>query len=109
MSTSSTTSQLRPPRLAPTEALILQLLAGHGEMYGLQLVHESDGELKRGTVYVTLGRMEERGLVASRAERRGPPTPGLPRRLYQPTALGLQVLQTWARLAAVLAGEKVPS
>ena len=53
------------PRLSPKEALILDLLRG-GEMYGLELVTSSDGALKRGTVYVTLGRMEEKGLIVSR-------------------------------------------
>ena len=32
-------------------------------MYGLELVTESEGALKRGTVYVTLGRLEEKGYV----------------------------------------------
>ena len=34
--------------------------------YGLDLVAESRGKLKRGSVYVTLGRMEQKGLVRSR-------------------------------------------
>src|SRR5207253_3377248 len=44
------------------ERLILELLASEGPMYGLQLVEQSGGGLKRGTVYVTLGRMEAKGL-----------------------------------------------
>lgn len=98
-----TPSPARPPRLAPTEALILRLLAEHGELYGLQLVQASGGDLKRGTIYVTLGRMEQRGIVASREQPRAVPAPGMPRRLYKPTAQGLHVLATWQRLAAVLA------
>ena len=43
---------------------ILELLASEGPMYGLQIVEQSGGALKRGTVYVTLGRMEAKGLVA---------------------------------------------
>ena len=39
-------------------------------MYGLQLVEQSEGALKRGTVYVTLGRMEAKGLVESEQESR---------------------------------------
>jgi len=73
------------------EAVILELLASGGERYGLELVEASDGRLKRGTVYVTLGRMEDKGLVESRQEDR-PGESGLPRRLYRPTALGRRAL-----------------
>ena len=79
------------PRLSPKEALILGLMRG-GEMYGLELVTASDGALKRGTVYVTLGRMEDKGLVISRTEDSPPLSGGLPRRLYKPTAYGRQLL-----------------
>ena len=74
------------PRLSPKEALILDLLRG-GEMYGLELVTSSDGALKRGTVYVTLGRMEEKGLIVSRIGDEAPALGGLPRRVYKPTAV----------------------
>src|SRR4051812_3180446 len=52
--------------LSAKESLILDLLTEHDELYGLQLVAESKRKLKRGTVYVTLGRMEEKGYIASR-------------------------------------------
>jgi PadR family transcriptional regulator PadR len=79
------------PRLSGTEQLILTLLASD-EMFGLQLVAESKGALKRGTVYVTLGRMQDKGLVESWTETQQPGAIGLPRRLYRPTAHGLRVL-----------------
>lgn len=79
------------PRLSPKEALILDLLRA-GEMYGLELVTASDGALKRGTVYVTLGRMEEKGLIVSRIGDETPALGGLPRRVYKPTAYGKQLL-----------------
>jgi PadR family transcriptional regulator PadR len=91
------------PTLSHKEALILQLLGRSREMYGLELVSASDGALKRGTVYVTLGRMEEKGYVASRLDDSSPPGGGLPRRLYAPTALGRQVLSAWAMAARRLA------
>jgi DNA-binding PadR family transcriptional regulator len=72
------------------EALILDLLAARGATYGLDLVEASGGRLKRGSVYVTLGRMEQKGLVVSRLDER--PGEGPPRRLYEPTALGLRAL-----------------
>jgi DNA-binding PadR family transcriptional regulator len=76
--------------LSPLELLILQLIADRGPTYGLDLVARSRRRLKRGSVYVTLGRMEEKGLVTSRVEeRRGE---GPPRRLYEPTAMGLRAL-----------------
>jgi len=80
-----------PPSLSEKTALVLRLLV-QGEMYGLQLVDASAGQLKRGTVYVTLGRMEQRGLVVSRQEPRHPGAIGLPRRLYAPTELGRAAL-----------------
>jgi PadR family transcriptional regulator PadR len=92
----------RPLTLSPKEKLILELLAVNGEMYGLQLVSGSKRRLKRGTVYVTLGRMEEKGYLTSRPEEQSPGTGGLPRRLYQPTALGRSVLKAWSTAAAEL-------
>lgn len=71
--------------LANSESLILDLLTSRGACYGLQLVDASNGVLKRGGIYVTLGRMEEKGLVTSAPGEGG-------RRLYEPTALGLRSL-----------------
>lgn len=82
------------PRLSSTEYLILEHLSDE-EMFGLQLVEQSDGALKRGTVYVTLGRMQDKGYVESRTENQPPGAIGLPRRLYKPTAYGLRVLKAW--------------
>lgn len=94
----------RVPSLSSKEALILKLLCEGGEMYGLQLVAQSHGELKRGTVYVTLGRMEDKGYIGSRQETRPEGAIGLPRRLYSPTARGAEVLRAWQRAALALAG-----
>jgi DNA-binding PadR family transcriptional regulator len=86
------------PRLSSTERLILELLAGD-EMFGLQLVEQSNGALKRGTVYVTLGRMQDKGYVESWAVKQPPGAIGLPRRLYRPTPYGLRVLEAWEAAA----------
>lgn len=83
------------PRLSATERLILELLADEGELFGLQMVERSAGRLKRGTVYVTLGRMAEKGYVKSRQEAPGTGAIGLPRRLYRPTAYAARVLASW--------------
>jgi DNA-binding PadR family transcriptional regulator len=87
------------PSLSSRESLILELLVGEGEMYGLQMVARSRRRLKRGTIYVTLGRMEEKGYVVSRLEEPPPTAGGLPRRLYQATGLGRRVLDVWTEAA----------
>jgi PadR family transcriptional regulator PadR len=71
-------------------------------MYGLQLVASSKGRLKRGTVYVTLGRMEEKGLVTSRLDSAASETGGLPRRLYKATGFGSRVWHAWSEMVRVL-------
>ena len=78
------------------EALILELLqACSGSLFGLELVHNSEGQLKRGTVYVTLQRMEGRGLIASEQEPRPDPQIGIPRRQYRITGLGQRTLAAY--------------
>jgi DNA-binding PadR family transcriptional regulator len=77
-------------------------------MYGLQLVERSDGALKRGTVYVTLGRMEAKGLVESEQEAVPASAIGLPRRIYRPTALGKRMLRAWETFTRQLAWEMKP-
>jgi|GEM_PF-1080894 len=91
------------PLISPKEALILRLLVAQGEMYGLQLVDASEGELKKGTVYVTLDRMEDKGFIESKKD---PHTPGEgpSKRMYKPTGLGERVLHAWETLA--LASER---
>jgi PadR family transcriptional regulator len=84
------------PRVSAKELLVLELLRSAGRMYGLELVARSNGGLKRGTVYVTLGRMEEKGYIRSRLEDAPAAVGGLPRRVYQPTALGRRVCDAWA-------------
>ena len=90
------------PTLPPKEALILELLVAGGELYGLQMVASSRRRLKRGTVYVTLGRMEEKGFITSRLEDAPPEAGGLPRRVYEPTALGRRMLDARSHLARLL-------
>lgn len=90
--------------LSEKEQLILQLLLSASEMYGLELVGASRKRLKRGTVYVTLGRMEEKGYISSRLADEPTPGGGLPLRLYQPTAIGLRLLA----LTQELSGQLVP-
>lgn len=88
------------PRLSSKEAEILRLLIANGEMYGLQLVNTSDS-LKRGTIYVTLGRMAEKGYVESREEEESTARRG-PRRLYWVTGHGARVFRAWGAASAAL-------
>ena len=82
------------PKLSRKEFSILQLLISKGEMFGLEMVEASGGELKRGTIYVTLQRMGDKGYIESREEPRELPEIGIPRRKYSATGLGEKVYQT---------------
>ena len=93
-----------PPRLSAVESLILELLIANDDaMYGLQLVATSRRRLKRGTIYVTLSRMEAKGFVESRQEERPAGAIGLPRRLYRVTPYGLKVHDAYLLLREALA------
>ncbi|PBC22145.1 hypothetical protein CK226_16035 [Mesorhizobium sp. WSM4311] len=83
------------PNLSNTEYEIMNLLRSR-EMYGLEMIKASPS-LKRGTIYVTLDRMTDKGFVTSRPVH-NPNEAGMPRRVYSVTALGQRVLQ--ARHAA---------
>jgi DNA-binding PadR family transcriptional regulator len=88
--------------MSPTESLVMELLRGR-ERYGLELVDASRGTLKRGSVYVILARMEEKGFVDSKQEERLPSSSGLPRRLYRATPYGRKVHGAFAMLRDALA------
>jgi DNA-binding PadR family transcriptional regulator len=83
------------PKFSVTERKIIELLVAHEELFGLQMVELSEGRLKRGTVYVTLGRMQDKGYLESRQEAMPPGAIGLPRRLYRPTGFALRALAAW--------------
>jgi len=57
----------------------------------LQLIEASGGKLKRGTIYVMLGRLEEKGFVKS-SVLGNIGHAGLPRPIYKITALGERAL-----------------
>jgi DNA-binding PadR family transcriptional regulator len=94
----------RLPTLSPKERLVLEHLLD-GPKYGLQLVDHSRGALKRGTVYVTLGRMEEKSLVESRHETDARSAGRPQRRMYHITAHGRRILDAWSTLARALTME----
>ena len=75
----------------------------HGkERYGLELVDAANGALKRGSVYVILARMEEKGFVESRHDDCPSGASGPPRRLYRATPYGRKVHGAFAMLRQAL-------
>ena len=92
----------RLPSMSRTESLVMDLLRG-GDRYGLELVDASDGALKRGSVYVILARMEEKGFVDSWQEQRGDVPAGAARRVYRATPYGLKVHDAFTLLRQALA------
>ena len=95
------------PSLGKKEAFILEMmLMNRGDdLYGLEMVEASNGMLKRGTIYVTLQRLEDRGFIESRTESRTRPEVGIPRRLYRITGQGARIFK--AHLAARTAARLV--
>jgi PadR family transcriptional regulator PadR len=91
--------------LSAKERIVLEFLVSSGSMYGLQLVQQSKGALKRGTVYVTLGRMEQKGLIESRQEAVTSEVDAISRRMYRPTAYGERVLHAWTAVVRALTME----
>ena len=91
-------------RLSRKETIALRLLVAHGGLYGLELVAAAGGELRRGTVYVTLQRMAAKGLVESRIEEPGAGEQGPARRVFEATGLGRRALVAQRALDRVFAG-----
>ena len=81
------------PGLSDKEFLIMEMLIENDEMFGLEMVQESEGELKKGTIYVTLQRMSEKGLIESEEVERGEEETGIARRMYFPTSYGERIFK----------------
>lgn len=91
------------------ESAVLRLLIRGREMFGLEMVTESETlpsaqRLKRGTVYVTLSRMEDKGFLTSKKAQALPGERGLPKRRYRITALGERALAAWELSLGQLVG-----
>ena len=89
----------------PAETVVMRLLqdAPLGA-YGLEIIERSNGAVKRGSVYVLLGRLQEKGFVRVLPKRPEPGYPGPPRPKYQLTAEGVQVISVAETVGIVLAG-----
>lgn len=79
------------PFATTKELVVLGQLKEHGESYGLDLVRKSNGKLNRSSVYIVLGRLEEKGFVRSRTVKET--NPGLPRPRYSLTEAGERMLE----------------
>ena len=85
-------------RLGEFEHLVLlALLQQDGAASGVTIYGELEARLKRvpavPAVYVTLARLEAKGMVTSRMERGGAERAGRRLKLYEVTALGRRVLR----------------
>jgi DNA-binding PadR family transcriptional regulator len=79
------------PKLSEKEFLIMNLLVGSRDrLYGLELVTKSDGALKRGTIYTSLNRLEDKGYIESKRDE-STATGLQPRRTYKATGTGVKV------------------
>ena len=74
------------------EQVVLHLLASGREMYGLDILRESN-VLKRHSLYILLGRLEDKKLIEGRSVTTGEVFHRLPRRLYKITTAGKQHLE----------------
>src|SRR4051812_40509094 len=85
----------RMPPIGEFEALILMAILRLGDRaYGSTIRDELEARtsrrIARGAVYVTLDRLDAKGLVASRVADRPPEQGGRPLRLYRVSATGLK-------------------
>ena len=103
-------SALDFPPLSRKEALILEMLtSARRELFGLEMVKAAGGELKRGTIYVTLQRMKEKGFIDSKPEPRPAPEVGIPRRMYSATGYGQRVFAAYQAARSVLTSDFILS
>ena len=85
-------------KISKTEFLILQIMVNHGaDIYGLEIIKESDNRIKRGTIYTTLSRMEDKGIITSTKEDEIQEGLTAKRRMYTITGAGVKSMQEFQR------------
>lgn len=96
-------------RLTDRECNVIRQLVTR-EKYGLELVADSEGLLRRNAIYVLLGRMEDKGLIEGREEATPQGESGPPRRVYKATGLGQRCLHAYEAYEASMSmsGAMVP-
>ena len=90
------------PRLTGSERNVIEQLIGR-EKYGLELVTDSGGILKRNAIYVVLGRMEDKGLIEGREVEPPKGESGPPRRVYKVTGHGQRAYHAYQLALAAFA------
>jgi DNA-binding PadR family transcriptional regulator len=79
------------------QMLLLAVLRLGDEAYGVRLMEELEGSVgrrvSRGSVYVTLDRLEDKGWIASETAQASGGRGGRPRRIVSVTPDGLSVLR----------------
>lgn len=96
------------------QMLLLAVMRLEDEAYGVRLMQELEDRagrsVSRGSVYITLDRMEEKGWISSEMSESRPERGGRPRRIVRVTPAGLAVLrksraallELWGGLEGVL-------
>ena len=88
-----------------TEMIVMRVLQELPRgAFGLDIVHRSNGAVKRFTVYLLLARLEEKGFVRVLPKKPEPDYPGPPRPKYQLTAEGCRVIATAEAIGMSFAG-----
>jgi len=79
------------------QMLLLAAMRLGDEAYGVRLMEELEGRIgrtvSRGSVYVTLDRLEDKGWIASETSAARPERGGRPRRIVRVTPEGLAALR----------------
>lgn len=83
-------------KLSDTEYEIMRMLIQDRVRYGYEMGKRG---LAIGSVYVLLGRLEDKGFVAGKFEVSGDQ---MPRKVYTATPMGKDVFNLWRQLRAVL-------
>lgn len=86
----------KPPILTEPEELILTILKSHSA-YGLQMIKESDGVLKKSSIYARVRQLKELGLISSTVELAPQGEKGPPRVLHSITPEGKKILTAWLK------------
>ena len=94
-----------PVKISKTEFLILQIMINHGaDIYGLEIIRKSDNRIKQGTIYTTLSRMEDKGIITSTKEEEIQEGLTAKRRMYTITGAGAKAMEQFQRDIGMLQG-----
>jgi DNA-binding PadR family transcriptional regulator len=91
----------------PTEMIVMRILQSNPSgAYGLEIVDDSAGAVKRGSVYVLLGRLEEKGFVRVLPSKKARDSIGPARPQYQLTGEGSRVMSAASAIGMKISGAR---